>query len=147
ISTVKEPRELIRPIPELARDILAGMDPNRPFVFDYDGHPITNMGQRLAKLQIAAGVFDWSAHDLRRTMRSWMEGAPPDGCGFPEGISEECLGHKMHGVKAVYNKWQYLAEKRTAYEAWNDFLMGIIQPPPAARDAVVVPIKRKPRAA
>jgi integrase len=110
---------------------LADMPRTGELVLDYDGHPITNWTQHLNRLRIAAEVVDWTAHDLRRSMRSHMEGA-----GVPERHAEECPGHKLGGIKGVYNCWDYLNEKKAAYELWNGIIADITRLPPPARPLV-----------
>ena len=53
----------------------------------------------------------WTLHDLRRTARSLMARA-----GAPSDVAELVLGHKIPGVRGVYDRHSYLAEKRTALE-------------------------------
>jgi integrase len=130
ISTPDEPRDVVRPLNARARKILDDMPRTGEYVFAYDDHPISNWTQRLNRLRIASAVLDWSAHDCRRTMRTHMEGAPPEGCGVSERVAEECLGHKLGGMKGVYNCWSYEREKRKAYERWDKLLDEILAPPP-----------------
>jgi integrase len=51
----------------------------------------------------------WTLHDLRRTAKTLMARARvrPD-------ISERVLGHVIGGVEGVYDRYEYLAEKRDA---------------------------------
>ena len=53
----------------------------------------------------------WTLHDLRRTARSLMSRA-----GVSSDIAERVLGHKIAGVRGVYDRHQYVAEKRDALE-------------------------------
>ncbi|EQD80056.1 hypothetical protein B1A_01290, partial [mine drainage metagenome] len=38
-------------------------------------------------------------------------------------VAERILSHKQRGVEAVYDRWQYLPEKREALEKWTDFVL------------------------
>jgi integrase len=77
---------------------------------------------------------NWHLHDLRRSMSTTMH----ERLGIAPHIVEECLGHATFkaGVKGVYNKARYRAEKRTALAQWAEHLMAIVD----ARDFKVVPL-------
>ena len=66
---------------------------------------------------LAAGDFPgWTFHDLRRTAASGMARL-----GTNPHVVEAVLNHRsgtISGVAAVYNRYQYLAEKRAALEDW-----------------------------
>lgn len=53
----------------------------------------------------------WTLHDIRRTCRSILSAQ-----GVSNDIAERCLGHIMQGVRGVYDRYDYLAEKRAALE-------------------------------
>ncbi|MFI5022495.1 MAG: tyrosine-type recombinase/integrase [Alphaproteobacteria bacterium] len=53
----------------------------------------------------------WVLHDLRRTARSLMSRA-----GVPSDIAERVLGHAIPGVRGIYDRHSYEAEKRDALE-------------------------------
>lgn len=54
---------------------------------------------------------NWTLHDIRRTCRSIMSGE-----GVSNDIAERTLGHIMQGVRGVYDRYDYLLEKRAALE-------------------------------
>ncbi|PZL89539.1 integrase [Pantoea graminicola] len=58
---------------------------------------------------------DFTAHDFRRTMATRLaeEGIAPH-------VIEKMLGHDLGGVLAVYNKHDWLAEQKIAYELYAD---------------------------
>jgi integrase len=83
------------------------------FVFTRDGErPFQGHSSAKSKLDMAVGFSDWVIHDLRRTARSLMSRA-----GVSSDIAEICLGHKLPGVRAIYDRHRYLVEKRHAFEA------------------------------
>jgi integrase len=95
--------DLVRPLSAAARQLIVGNSP-RPFgVSDFTGFK--------AKLDAASGVSGWRIHDLRRTARSLMSRA-----GVSSDVAERCLGHVIGGVRGVYDRHEYLEEKRQAYE-------------------------------
>jgi integrase len=57
-------------------------------------------------------VTGWTLHDLRRTARSLMSRA-----GVPTDHAERCLGHVITGVRATYDRHEFRAEKKRAFEA------------------------------
>lgn len=59
----------------------------------------------------------WRFHDLRRTVATGMARL-----GQPPHVVEAVLNHRsgtISGVAAIYNRHQYLEEKRAALEAWG----------------------------
>jgi len=58
-----------------------------------------------------AGIIHFVIHDLRRTARSLLSAL-----GIPPHIAERCLNHKLKGVIGIYDKHDYLEERREALE-------------------------------
>ena len=59
---------------------------------------------------------DWRLHDVRRTAVTWMAGA-----GFPPHVADRLLNHvegAIRGVAAVYQRGEFLPERKAALEAW-----------------------------
>jgi integrase len=65
----------------------------------------------------------WTVHDLRRTARSLMSRA-----GVSTDIAERVLGHKIGGVRSVYDRHAYAAEKRDALESLSTLVAQILAP-------------------
>ena len=65
----------------------------------------------------------WVLHDLRRTARSLMSRA-----GVPSDIAERVLGHTIGGVRAVYDRHDFLVEKADALEKLAALVDRIINP-------------------
>lgn len=61
-----------------------------------------------------------TVHDLRRTVSTHLSEI-----GVQPHIVEKLLAHKMPGVMAVYNRAQYLPERREAYRLWARYLRGL----------------------
>ncbi|MCL1050815.1 tyrosine-type recombinase/integrase [Shewanella abyssi] len=55
------------------------------------------------------GVSHFVVHDLRRTCRSLLAYL-----GISSHIAERCLNHKIKGVEGIYNRHDYLEERREA---------------------------------
>ncbi|OWR38645.1 tyrosine-type recombinase/integrase [Escherichia coli] len=55
------------------------------------------------------GVPNFTIHDLRRTARTHLEAL-----GVNPIVAERCLNHRIKGVEGIYNRHQYLNERREA---------------------------------
>ncbi len=125
--------DLVRP---LSASALALLPSGEGFVWSTNGGATAIAGFTLFKRQLdaASGVSEWRLHDLRRTARSLMSRA-----GIPTDHAERCLGHVIGGVRGVYDRHEYHAEKRQAYEA----LAALIERIVSGTQAGVVQLKRK----
>jgi integrase len=119
------------------------------FVFSTTGgkRPFTGFSKAKRALdeQIAAirkadrrePMAPWTLHDLRRTARSLMSRA-----GVLADIAERVLGHVIPGVRGVYDRHEYAAEKRDALERLAGLVELILNPAP---NVVAMPV-RAPKA-
>jgi integrase len=106
------------------------------FVFSTDGRsPISGFSTFKLRFDAACGVKDWRLHDLRRTARSLLSRA-----GVTPDTAERCLGHKIGGVRGVYDQHTYIVEMRHAFEALAATIERIVNPP----GDNVVPLKEVP---
>jgi integrase len=62
----------------------------------------------------------FTPHDLRSTARSHL-----GMLGVDVLIAERCLNHSLGGLVAVYDKHDYLAERRNALELWSAKIAGL----------------------
>ena len=65
----------------------------------------------------AETIPNWTLHDLRRTAATGMARL-----NFPPHVVDKVLNHvsgTIRGVAAVYNRFEYLEERRAALEAWG----------------------------
>lgn len=62
-------------------------------------------------------IGDFGPHDLRRTGSTLLHEA-----GFNSDWIEKCLAHEQKGVRAVYNKAEYAAQRREMLQAWADMV-------------------------
>jgi integrase len=88
--------------------------------------PVSGWSRAKEQLDKAIGVPipAWVLHDLRRTAASGMAGI-----GIAPHVVEAALNHKsgaIKGIAAVYNRYNYAAEKRAALDAWARRLDAII---------------------
>jgi len=127
--------DLVRPLSRTAREIIESLPKAGPFVFTTNGTtPISNFSQFKRRLDAASGTQGWTLHDLRRTARSLMSRA-----GVPTDHAERCLGHVIGGVRGVYDRHEYHAEKQQAFEALASLIERIV----SGSQAGVVQLKRK----
>ena len=56
----------------------------------------------------------WTNHDIRRTVRSQLSSLK-----IPEVVCEAILAHARPGIKGVYDRYEYLDEKRDALRLWG----------------------------
>jgi integrase len=111
----KTKEDLLRPLSPAALAALARLPEINgcPFPFTTDGKSaISGFSKFKAEFDRSCGVSGWTLHDLRRTARSLMSRA-----GVDADHAERCLGHVISGVRSVYDRHQYYAEKARAFEA------------------------------
>jgi integrase len=57
----------------------------------------------------ASGIQHFVVHDFRRTCRSLLAKN-----GVPPHIAERCLNHKLKGIEGIYDRYDYLEERKQA---------------------------------
>jgi integrase len=127
--------ELTRPLSRAAQAVLTAQPriDEGPFVFTTTGHHPLSMSKPKAAFDKVCGVKDWTLHDLRRTARTLLSRA-----GVAPDHAERCLGHKIGGVRAVYDQHKYHREMATAFETLASLVERIVHPPAD----VVTPLRR-----
>ena len=63
------------------------------------------------------GVDPFTPHDLRRMAATGIARL-----GFPNEVIARVLNHKIRGITAVYNRYQYDDQVVEAMNAWSDML-------------------------
>jgi integrase len=134
---MKGKREHVAPLSPEAKAIIQGIPKLGPYVFTTDGRrPIRGFTKRKAMFDAAVlaemrkrdpevnPLPNWTLHDLRRTARSLMSRA-----GVSTDIAERCLAHVMGGVRGIYDRYAYHAEKKHAFEALAAQVDRIVNPP------------------
>jgi integrase len=99
---------------------------SNPYVFAATRGPgsLNGFNKRKAAFDKASGVTGWTLHDLRRTARSLMSRA-----GVTDEHAEHALGHKLQGVKKVYDHYDYFKEKSDALLRLAALIDRIVNPP------------------
>tara|TARA_R110001583_G_scaffold124563_2_gene275966 strand:- start:1589 stop:2824 length:1236 start_codon:yes stop_codon:yes gene_type:complete len=85
------------------------------------GKKVDSKKQPQPDLMGAAGVEEFAPHDLRRTCRSLMAAT-----GIPGHIAERCLNHKLKGVEGIYDRYDYLEERRAALHKIADLIAPLV---------------------
>lgn len=121
-------------LPQMARKIIAEQKriEGNPYVFPGRGEShISGFTQRKCALDakvtkaLRKPLQDWTLHDLRRTARSLLSRA-----GVDSDTAERVLGHKLQGVRGVYDRHDYAPEIAGAVEKLAA-QVGLILNPPA----------------
>jgi integrase len=73
-------------------------------------------------------VNAWTLHDLRRTATTTM-----GRFGVPRFIQQRILNHADSSVTGIYDRWEYLPEKRAALDKWARHIETLVLPPPVLR--------------
>jgi integrase len=81
-----------------------------------------------AKFGVCEGddIPAWTLHDLRRTAATGMARL-----NFPPHVVDKVLNHvsgAIRGVAAIYNRFEYLDERRAALEAWGQYVGNLVVP-------------------
>ncbi len=76
---------------------------------------IAGANRYLKRIQQSVGIGEFTAHDFRRTLATRLseEGVAPH-------VIEKMLGHELGGVLSVYNKHDWIAEQKAAYELYAE---------------------------
>jgi integrase len=75
----------------------------------------------------------WRIHDLRRTVRTGLSQL-----SVPPHIAELIIGHSIGGIVKVYDRYDYMAEKREALTRWADHLLTIVGERPGSENVVSI---------
>jgi integrase len=133
---MKAKKEHVVPLSSAAKAIVDEMPKLGRYVFTTTIRgPIKGFGNFKAKFDAAVlaelrkqdpkakPLPTWRLHDLRRTARSLMGKAK-----VLSEIAERCMAHVPRGVEGTYNRYEYLDEKREAFEKLAKLIERIINP-------------------
>lgn len=129
-SRAKNHRDHSLPLTPQARALLPEPREDRDLIFGAGEGPFSGWSQSKARLDARArarfpGLAPWRLHDLRRTAATVMAdrlGVLPH---IVEAILNHVSGHRA-GVAGVYNRAEYRAEMRRAFEAWGAYVAGVV---------------------
>jgi integrase len=90
------------------------------------GHVVVHYRDLRARMQAMAPVGyevkPWTPHDLRRVIRTHMARLR-----VRREIAERVIAHKPEGVEAIYDRYEYLEEKREALAQWEAEIIRIAE--------------------
>ena len=131
-ENTKAGREQNLPLPELAISIIEEMKQetgHTDYIFASpreENEPIAWLQTASKRVRDNCSVKDFRLHDLRRTVASNLARL-----GFDRTVIGKTLNHKgLAGdsmVTAVYDRYDYLDEKKAALEAWSNELQNILR--------------------
>jgi integrase len=105
--------------------IVERMPRTHPIVFPTSGkRHLQSFTKAKRELDRLAGVSGWWLHDLRRTVVSGMARL-----GVPPHVADKILNHQgetISGVAAVYQRHEFLDERKDALERWGDHVSKIV---------------------
>jgi integrase len=97
--------------------VIGGQPRSGRFVFSKSGvTPVGDFSSQKRRLDDLCGVSHWRLHDLRRTMVSGMASL-----GVAPHVADKILNHvggTISGVAAVYQRHEFLKERRDALDRW-----------------------------
>jgi integrase len=106
--------------------VLKRADQREPLVLSSLGtKTFQNFANAKRLLDQLSGVTGWRLHDLRRTCVSGMARL-----GVAPHIADKILNHQsgtISGVAAVYQRHEFLAERRAALDLWGAHVSGILR--------------------
>ncbi len=117
-SRTKNAKEHVVHVSEQSMAVLKRVEKMPPFVFSVLGtKPFQEFSRAKRKLDQLSGVTGWRLHDLRRTCVSGMARL-----GIAPHVADKILNHQggtISGVAAVYQRHEFLSERRQALDLWG----------------------------
>jgi integrase len=107
-----------------ALELLSQIPQTGDLVFSSNGTTLfQGYSKAKARLDRISGVSGWTLHDLRRTVVSGMARL-----GIPPHVADKILNHQtgtISGVAAVYQRHEFLLERRDALRLWGRHVLGL----------------------
>jgi integrase len=130
-NRAKNGRQHVVHLSPRAIELITAQDKSRDLVFpNLLGKPFMSFPRAKQQLDQVCGVRDWVLHDLRRTVVSGMAAL-----GIAPHVADKILNHQsgtISGIAAVYQRHEFLPERKAAIELWAIHISGLLQPKPAA---------------
>jgi integrase len=93
-----------------------------PAINNTEPQKVDGFSQAIDRLLKKINIDKFSPRDLRRTFKTLAGKA-----GISKEIRDRLQNHSLQDVSSLhYDKYDYLKEKRTAMDTWNDYLWGIL---------------------
>jgi integrase len=124
-TRTKNDRPHIVQLSEPAVVVIGAQPRSGRFVFSRNGvAPVGDFSSQKRKLDDLCGVSHWRLHDLRRSAVSGMARL-----GVAPHIADKILNHvagTISGVAAVYQRHEFLNERRDALERWGGHVESLL---------------------
>jgi integrase len=133
--------EILKTLPRKAHTVGGVTKPSAHVFTTSGGAPISGfskakprLDQAIAKARDGDALAPWVIHDLRRTAATEMSRL-----GVTQFVVGKVLNHADRSVTGIYNRYEYLNEKRQALETWAHYL-GKLTGAPLGANAAVLPV-------
>ncbi len=106
--------------------VLGRLERREAFVFCSGKRPFQDFSRHKKELDAICGVSNWRLHDLRRTCVSGMAAL-----GIAPHVADKILNHQsgtISGVAAVYQRHEFMAERKEALVLWGSHVKSILGP-------------------
>jgi integrase len=128
-SRTKNAKEHVVHLSEQSMAVLKRADKKEPFVFSMlETKSFQDFSRGKRSLDQLSGVTEWRLHDLRRTCVSGMARL-----GIAPHVADKILNHQagtISGVAAVYQRHEFLSERREALDRWGAHIAAILSEKP-----------------
>ena len=95
---------------------------DQSFLFSTNGvRPVSGFSKAKKRINLLSGVDNWRFHDLRRSFATYTT----EKLQIPPVVIDKVLNHvsgAVKGVAAIYQRGEYLEQRREALQAWGDYL-------------------------
>ncbi len=122
---VKKDRAHTVPLTQTARDTLTGLTNYGAdtFVFSTTGGESSSSNFAKVKREIdrLSGTSGWTIHDIRRTVRSKFAELR-----VAREVARKVMNREDGKVDRIYNRYEYLIEKREALARWEENLLCLV---------------------
>jgi integrase len=125
-ARAKNGRRHVVHLSEQAVAVLTRPDRGQTYVFSNTSKPYQRFNRSKRQLDAISGVHNWVLHDLRRTCVSGMARL-----GVAPHVADKILNHQsgtISGVAAVYQRHEFLSERKEALNRWGAHLSEICTP-------------------
>ena len=95
---------------------------DQSFLFSTNSvRPVSGFSKAKKRIDLLSGVDNWRFHDLRRSFATHTT----EKLEIPPVIIDKVLNHvsgAVKGVAAIYQRGEYMEQRREALQAWGDYL-------------------------
>ncbi len=104
------------------------------FVFSVNGSkPVAGFNDVKVRIdrrlcELLGAVEHWTIHDIRRSAATHLADSE-NGLGIAPHVVDKLLNHvsgAITGVARVYNRNEYMPERKAALDAWSDYVARLV---------------------